>query len=88
MVDRVWLEGSLRPVMLAAAEEARDSRRSVESAGAPIAFVDAAIKKLQKASDAYDRAHGQQGFKEATFKFKLKKLAKHLEDLQKKAGGA
>lgn len=87
LVDRVWLEDSLRPVMLAAADEARDSRRSVESAGAPIAFVDAAIRKLQKASDAYDRAHGQQGFKEATFKFKLKKLAKHLEDLQKKAGG-
>lgn len=49
--------------------------------------MDAAIKKLQKASDAYDRARGRQGFKEATFKFKLKKLAKHLEDLQKKAGG-
>jgi hypothetical protein len=64
LVDRTWLEDSLRPVMLAAAEEARDSRRAVESAGAPIAFVDAAIKKLQKASDAYDRARGRQGFKE------------------------
>lgn len=87
LVDRTWLEDSLRPLMLAAAEEARDSRRAVESAGAPIAFVDAAIKKVQKASDAYDRARGRRGFSEAKFKFKLKKLAKHLGDLQKKAGG-
>jgi len=69
-------------------DEARDSRRAMESAGAPIAFVDAAIKKLQKASDAYDRARGRQGFSEAKFSFKLRKLAKQLQELQKKAGGA
>lgn len=87
LADVDWLQESLRPVIVAAAEEARDSRRAEASAGAPVAYLDAAISKLRKASEAYDRAHGRTGFDKRKFEFKLKRLAKQVEELQKKAGG-
>lgn len=87
IVSRDWLEESLRPVILRAADEARDSRRADQSAGAPVAFIDAAIKKVQKASDAHDQARGRPGFDAKKLEFRLKKLAKCVEELRKKAGG-
>ena len=82
------LDGTLGQVINDAVEEAKDAHRHSDALAAPLAYVEGARKKIQKACDALDRVHEHAGLDYGALKYSSKKLAKEADDLHSRVDGS